>query len=212
MAFHLKNASCVVLGTFNMYIIHPRWLAKHEIIDKGVEVGIQTNLTEPGFRFLFPQHKTTWTVAPDRIVIESDDPTIDCGALVAAVLRKLPETPFRAIGNNTVYEADRAETTALTQSLRDFLQTGSPPSGETVLQHSFSVAARLGEQREANLQMSVEQDRLELGCNVQTELRGLEDTAVACQAAERFFQDRSAIEPLVLHFFGARIGHGASNA
>lgn len=211
MAFHFKNASCVVLGTFNMYIIHPRWLARHEIIDKGAEVGIQTNLTEPGFRFLLPKHKTTWTVAPDRIVIESDDPTVDCGRLVAAVLRKLPETPLRAIGNNAVYEADSAEAAALTQPLRDFLQTGCTANGEAVLQHSFFVAAKLGEQREANLQMSVEQGRLELGCNVQTELRGLEDASIACQAAEHFFEDRSAMEPLMLHFFGARIDHGTGN-
>lgn len=50
MALKFEKASCVVVGTFNIYILRPQWLAKHEIIETGTEVGIETNLTQPGFR------------------------------------------------------------------------------------------------------------------------------------------------------------------
>src|ERR1041385_1694041 len=47
LAFRFEKASCLVLGTFNTYILHPRWLADRQIIDKGTEVQIEMNFEEP---------------------------------------------------------------------------------------------------------------------------------------------------------------------
>ena len=106
MAFQFDKASCIVVGTFNMYIFHPQWLVQREVIDEGTEIGIETNLTQPGFRFRLPKFQATLHVAPTQLVVESLDPNFDCGEVVAKVLAKLPETPVFALGNNAFYKAD----------------------------------------------------------------------------------------------------------
>jgi len=212
VAFQFKKASCVVAGTFNMYLIHPKWLAKHEIIEQG-EVGIHFNLAQPGFRFVPTKHKVIWTVAPDRLVIESEDPATDCGATAAAVLRKLPETPLFGIGNNVVYRADISEMAALARPIRHFLETSSPAPDQTLAQRSFHVAVKQGEHQTTNLQVSVKEDGIELLCNVHTELRDREDAnQAAVDAAGQFFRDRTAVKPLIQHFFAAEIEHAPDNA
>ena len=194
-----------------MYIVHPKWLARHEIIEKGA-VGIQFNLAQPGFRFIPTKHKVIWNVTPDRVTVESEDPAMDCGAKIAAVLRKLPETPLFAIGNNVVYQADLSEADALAQPIRDFLQTVSPDPEQTLAQRSFHVALKQGEQHTANLQVSIKEDGIELLCNVHTELQEREDAnQAAVEAAERFFQDRAAVKQLIQHFFSAEVEHAPNN-
>lgn len=212
MPFHFKKASCVVVGTFNMYIIHPKWLVKHDIIEQG-EVSIHFNLAQPGFRFVPTTHKVTWTVAPDRVVTESEDAAIDCGARVAAVLRKLPETPLFGIGNNVIYRADLSEMAVLASSIRDFLQTSSPDPEQTLAQRSFHVGVKGARGQVTNLQVSVKEDGIELLCNVHTEVRDREDAnQAAVDAAERFFEDRVAVKPLIHRFFAAEIEHAPDNA
>jgi len=212
VAFRFQKANCVVVGTFNMYIVHPKWLVKHEIIEQG-EVAIQFNLAQPGFRFVPAKHNVAWTVAPERVVIESEAPEMDCGARVAAVLRKLPETPLFAIGNNVVYRAGLDEIALLSQPIRDFLQTSSPAPDQTFAQRSLHVAVKQGEHQITNLQVSVKEDGIELLCNVHTELRDRDDAnQAAVDAAERFFRDRTAVKPLIQHFFAAEIEHAPDNA
>ena len=212
MAFQFKKASCVVAGTFNMYIIHPKWLVKHDIMEQG-EVGIDFNLAQPGFRLVPARHKVTWTVAPDRIVIESENPAMDCGAMAAAVLRRLPETPLFGIGNNVVYQADLSEVAVLAQSVREFLETPSPTPDQTLAQRSFHVAVKQGEHRITNLQVSVKEDGIEMLCNVHTELRDRDDAnQAAVEAAESFFQHREAVKPLAQHFFATIIKPAPDNA
>lgn len=195
-----------------MYILHPPWLTKHEIIEAGTEFSIETNLARPGFRFRFPTYEAVWSIAPDRIAAESTSRKTDCAQMVAKVLRALPETPLFAIGNNVVYAATLDELSALSHTIRDFGQPESPHDGETVVQRSFHVAVKRGEGKVANLQLSIKEEAIELGGNLHTKLDGVEDASKeAIAAAERFFQDRDSAKGLAEHFFKVKIGHDAND-
>lgn len=208
VAFRFEKASCVVVGTFNMYILHPQWLAKHKIIEEGTEVGIETNLTQPGFRFRFPKNKAIWSVAPHRLAIESQDPKTDCGETVAKILRVLPETPLFALGNNVHYQAKLSELENLSEAIREFPRTESPTPEQAVAQRTFRMGVKRGEHETVNVQISLEDDCVKLACNVHAELGNREDADdAAVDAAKRFFDDRAEVKDLAQHFFGTSIDH-----
>lgn len=213
MTFKFKKASCVVVGSFNIYIIHPKWLVKHKIIENEVEVAIQFNLEQAGFSYHIPKHKVTWNVAPDKIVVESEDPDVDCGDFLSKVLDKLPETPLFAIGNNVIYEAEKDELSLLAQPIRDFINTVSPIGSETLVQQSFHVALEREKYKITNIQLSIKNDRFVLMCNVHTELRDRSDAwEAAVLATKQLIEDRNSVKPLVHHYFGMTIEHGTYNA
>jgi hypothetical protein len=213
VAFQFEKANCVVVGTFNMYILHPPWLAKHDIIKEGTEVGIDTDLIRPGFRFRFPQYKATWMVAPDRLVVESDEPKTDCGKPVAKVLRALPETPLFALGNNVHYKAELSELKNLSEAIRRFPRAESPTRDQSVVQRTFHVGIKRSEHETINLQILLKEDSIELACNVHVELDNREKAGKAVvTAAERFFGDQAEALTLAQHFFGVSIDHGPDNA
>ncbi|HEY4761959.1 MAG TPA: hypothetical protein VIH42_15385 [Thermoguttaceae bacterium] len=212
MPFKFKKASCVVVGSFNIYIIHPKWLVKHKIIQDEVEVAIQFNLEQAGFRYHIPKHKVTWNVAPDRIVVESEDPEVDCGDFLSKMLIKLPETPLFAIGNNVIYEAEKDELNLLAQTIRDFISSVSQIGSETLVQQSFHVALERQKHEIVNLQISIKNDRIVLMSNVHTNLRDRSDSCdAAVKAAMQFIEDKNSVKPLVHHYFGMTIEHGTYN-
>ena len=202
----------MVIGTFNMYILNPQWLAKRGIIEKGTEVGIETNLAQPGFRFRFPKSKAIWNVAPDRLTIESQSPETDCGQMAANILRVLPETPLSAMGNNFHYQAEPSELENLLAAIREFPRAESPTSGQVVSQRTFHVGVKRAEHETVNLQLSLEDDYMKLACNVHTELGNREDANdAAVAAAKRFVGDRAEAKSLAQHFFGTSIDHDIDN-
>jgi len=211
VAFQFRKASCVVVGTFNIYILHPQWLTKHGIVAEGTELAIETNLSQPGFRFQFPNSRSTWSIAPVRIGVESQDPDMDCGRVVASILRALPETPLLALGNNVVYQADLGELATLSAAIRDFPRNQRADEGEMVVQRTFHAGVKHGENATFNLQLSLTADSVELVCNVHTALESLADAnAAAVAAAEQFIENRRRSRTLAQHFFGASI-HDDSN-
>lgn len=213
MAFRFQKASCVVVGTFNMYILHPQWLTKHRIIEPGMDVEVETNLTQPGFRFRFPKYKAAWNVTPNRLVVESHDPATDCGGVVAKLLNVLPETPLFALGNNVHYQAELSERDNLSPPIRDFPDTKAPAKEQSVLQWTFHTAVKRSERATVNLQMALKEDGIELVCNVHNELGNVENAnKVAVAAAERFLDDRAETKALAQHFFGTSIEHGPDNS
>jgi hypothetical protein len=213
VAFKFEKAGCVVVGTFNMYILHPQWLERHKIVEPDVAVQIETNMTQPGFRFRFPKDKAIWSVAPNRLAIESQDPRNDCGQTVAKILRALPETPLFAMGNNVHYRAELSERETLSPSIRDFPEPGPLSGGQSVLRRAFHTTVKCSDRMTVNLQMSLEEDSIELACNVHDELGNSENAnEVAVTAAERFFDNRAEIEALAQHFFGASIDHDPHNS
>ena len=178
---------------------------QHGIIEEGTEVLIETNFTQPGFRFSFPQKKGSWLISPSRIAVESADALADCGSFVAKVLAALPETPLLAIGNNLNFTAPAAELSELAVEVREFPQRKVPNEGETIQQRTFHVGVRRDEHRVANLQLAVTSEQLELSCNCHTKLENRNDANRAAVAtAEEFLNDLKYLKSLALHFFGTR--------
>ena len=213
MAFRFKNASCVVAGTFNMYIVQPQWLVEIGIFSKEhtPPITIASKLDEPGFRFSSPKLAARWFVAPNCIMLDTESTTEDCGATVAKVLGSLPWTPLVGLGNNTTYTAPLSDCGALTENLQN---PPEPPNGYSLMQRSVHFAATQ-ESRIFNLQLSITQEEIELSVNVHTQLQGKgkpEASNMAQAAAKRFFQDREDAESLIQRFFRVDIDHGNSNA
>jgi hypothetical protein len=196
VAFQFKRANCVAVGTFNMYIIQPAWLAKVGILPKDVQVAIQSRLDEPGFRFSSLKLHWRWVVTPNLIQIETDRPEVDCGEVLARVFDKLPWTPLIALGNNAVYQAPLRdiESIPLALSLRRETPEGFPCVQRTLhygLKHEDTLF---------NVQLAATEDELELVVNAHTELLGHESED-AQKAARRFFEDRHTGERLTKDLF-----------
>ena len=64
MTFKLTKSSCVAVGTFNQYILHAKWLADEEVIERGTEYRMEFNLNSPGHKILFPRLNLTCVVTP----------------------------------------------------------------------------------------------------------------------------------------------------
>lgn len=204
VSFRFKKASCVVVGTFNMYIVQPAWLAKIGIIPQGIQVGIASRVDQPGFRYISPKLHSRWFVSPSKIEVEAEDPDEDCGGTAAKVLTALPWTPLTAIGNNTVYVASLEEL----KSLPDVARCRVPvPSGYDLAQTSLHYGLKEGD-RVFNLQLSMTEEEIELSANVHTDLVG-RDSEYAQAAARRFLQDRKDAEALIKHLFKTSIDYAA---
>lgn len=196
-----------------MYILHPQWLVKHEIIEAGTDVGIETNLTQPGFRFRFPDRKAIWNVTPNRLVIESSDPDFDCGDAIARVLRILPETPLFGLGNNVHYQADLSEMGQLAPAIRDYPRTAALEPDQSVAQRTFHVAVKRTKHETVNLQVSLKEEEIELACNVHNDVgKHDEPNEAAVAAAKCFFDHRDECKTLAQHFFGTSIDHDSTDA
>jgi hypothetical protein len=206
VAFTFKKASCVVAGTFNMYVIQPPWFTKIGIFPKGIEVAIGTHLDEPGFRYAPTKNPFRWFVTPHRVEVETRDPEGDCGAPMASVLEALPWTPLVALGNNVIYTAPLADLDGLRE---EFRRSPQAPEGYAMKQRSM----HFGLSREGavmNLQLSITPEELELSVNTHTELRKKESED-AQAAARRFIQDRRDAETLIQQLFGVSVEYGNRN-
>jgi len=206
MAFRFKKANTVVIGTFNIYIIQPAWLAEVGIIPRDIPVEIFSKLDEPGFRFSSPKLSTRWIVTPSFVQVESEKVDEDCGGAMARVLNRLPWTPLVALGNNTVFHSslDDLENIASLEVLERV-----PPSGFGFAQKSIHYGLKR-EQTIFNLQLSITEDQVELTVNAHTELRGRKSDD-AQRAAERFFEDRKTGEKLIAELFKVSMTHAKSD-
>jgi hypothetical protein len=202
VAFQFKRANCVAVGTFNMYIIQPAWLAEVDIIPKGIPVEIYSKLDEPGFRFTSPKMPTRWIVTPSRIQVESDRPDEDCGGAMARVFEQLPWTPLVALGNNTIYRAslDELAHLRLFASLKQ-----DPPTGFEFAQKTVHYGLKRGE-TVFNLMLALTEDELEVSVNAHTELQGHKSDE-AQLVARRFLQDRETAEVLIDELFDASVNY-----
>lgn len=71
------------------------------------EPEVQVDFSRPGFRFLYEKDGFTFTVEPSKLVVETDQQALHCGVVLSAILRKLPQTPLIAVGNNYIFEANQ---------------------------------------------------------------------------------------------------------
>jgi hypothetical protein len=200
VAFQFKRANCVAVGTFNMYIIQPAWLAKVGIIPKGIGVAIESKLDEPGFRFSSPKLPVRWYVTPSRIQVETHSADADCGEPVASVFKWLPETPLVALGNNAIYQATLDDLQAI-PCISSFWREG--PEGFKSVQRTLHYGLQRDE-TVFNVQLAITEKNLEVSVNAHTELRERATEDVQ-KAARRFFEDRQTGERLIEHLLQVRV-------
>ena len=202
MAFLYTKSNCIALGTFNMYIIQPTWLAKQGIIPDAIEIKIEANLEEPGLRFSSPSLASQWLVTPARLAVESEEWDEDCGSQIAKVIDKLPWTPLVAIGTNTVYEARLSD---LPKPLRFLHDDKHPklPRGFRKEQTSYVITVRKTD-RVFSLHIALHKDKIELKTNVHTHVKDKGSTH-ANQAAKAFVSNRTEAEKLLVKLFGIKV-------
>jgi hypothetical protein len=206
VAFRFKKASSVAVGTFNMYIVQPAWLAKIGLIPAGTQMTIASKLDEPGFRFFSPKLRSRWFVTPGRIEVETESHEEDCGTLLATVLEQLPWTPLLGIGNNAIYTAGLDELERL-PSLGCFSPTG--PEGYELAQRTFHLGVSRQEET-FNLQLAIMKEEIEISANTHRETRG-DESSVAQETARKFFDHRRESEKLLRSLFQAEIDYGTAN-
>lgn len=210
MTFLFKQASSVVVGTLNMYILHPQWLIDHQIIPDDTKVAIQSSLDKPGIRLHFPSLKCIWTVEPTRLQIQTDDFEFDCGELTGKVLHRLPETPIIAVGSNSTYIAPLDDLESLL-TLKDFPSFDELLEDGEISQRTFHVAVERPNGAVANLQLSVTDDEVELALNVHTDQKDKPIARNAVAPAQRFVADQQDARSLAHKLFGAEISYATSN-
>lgn len=208
MAFQFHQASFVVAGTFNIYIIRPDWLGKIGLLPEGSEVKIEGQLDQPGFRLSSPKLGAQWTVLPNRLILETDNPNENCGETIERILEALPWTPLMALGCNVAYRGDASAIEGW-QEKTAFPPAGAPERCE-LQQRSWHVAVKQGEQL-FNLQVSELEDCIEIRVNAHTELKN-QDIDFARKTARQFFQHRQTSLSLIRDIFNARIEDANNNS
>jgi len=185
--FRFKKSAAVAVGTFNIYIVQPRWLAQIGLINKEFRVRIESDFTRPGFRFDDPGSPIRWNVRPDRLVLEGSAFGTDCGAPLVKVLRTLKWTPLTGIGTNLEFEADWS----ILESLKCKMPDCPPPPGYEGGQKTWHSAFSRGEQV-FNFQVSANPHSLEhegkrmafLSINVHTEISKETDQTKASEKGQ----------------------------
>lgn len=198
MGFRFQSSSCVVVGTFNIYIIQPKLLLEMGVIPTDCKVKLQSDFSHPGIRFELGDVR--WNVRPERLAVESKNPEIDCGIAIGRLLEQLVWTPTMAVGVNTVFLGD-AETE---QQLPEHFKLPTTAKFETV-QRTCHVSCRSGDSV-LNLQLNYNagkegaQPAVQLMLNVHTNLSEKNETrtqielnASARQACNSFLKQREEV-------------------
>lgn len=204
MGFQFKNATCVAVGTFNIYIIQPAWLKEIGLIPEGVEgVMLETDLTQPGFRMKLPD--ITWRVAPTKISLETSDWAVDCGANLAVVMEKLPWTPLKAFGVNCHFEAPVSEVQSVLEKWSHPAMRSRIPDGCELKQTGWHVSVAKARQV-YNLNVTVRGDVALAFANVHTDLSD-QDADRAKDVAGSAFSLRDTAVELVSSILGVQVFH-----
>lgn len=162
MKFRFKSASCVVVGTFNIYVVQPRLLVEMGVFEKGTHFRIDQDLSQPGVRLSMDEIK--WVIRPDRLLVESQKREADCGTPLGQILSKLVWTPVFAVGTNIVLESDEVDESQFPEKCR-------LPYVENSLQRTIHLSTKR-ENRILNVQVAANEEdvrRYEIKLNVHTD-------------------------------------------
>ncbi len=103
-SFRFHNSSVVAVGTFNIYVLQPENLARMNAIRSEKKVLVMGDLSAPGVRIV--DGDVNWIIRPDRVSIESNNPSSNCGEKLARVTDSLIWTPIVAIGMNVTFRGE----------------------------------------------------------------------------------------------------------
>lgn len=210
MPFKLKEASCVAVGTFNIYVFQLPFFVQTRLVDEGVLVKFEQDLSQPGFRITFPNpYQINWVVRPDRIVATTNDPDADCGVALSTILHTLPGTPIRAIGINFEFQTSHEEFGQMPVS-----QTLESIARGDVSQKAIHVGLEESP-HVLNIQISKTSTGVDLNCNFHTEINEatsgkrsrVEQSQFAADISKRFAEFRTRATNRVHEVFGVDLSY-----
>lgn len=171
--FEFKGSSCVVVGTFNITIIQPKWLVESEIIESDSNFHLQFDMQSPGIRFKLPDKDgQDWNVRPDRLSVSSNVLGVDCGKPISEVLSRLPWTPIMAVGCNVNFGCPVKDFSSL-DHLRDcsnIFNTSNISSDYKFKQRTWHFSVER-EDTVFNVQIAETEDEIELLLNVHADTK-----------------------------------------
>lgn len=217
MPFSFSKASCIAIGTFNIYIVQPPFLKESGAVDiKGETWEVETDLSQPGFRYEFEELNLRCAVRPDRFIAETNKPEVDCGLVVNKAIGNLKWTPLNAIGMNAQFSTtDREEIGEIQRRHFPVL----PNSDKLVLDHRavrVSILSDLSDGQVFNLQLSIKEGVAEISVNSHSQIadRGTREqiSELALDLTSKFFEYRKVCTELASSLLGLRFDHVNDNA
>jgi hypothetical protein len=176
VAFRFQKSSCVVVGTFNIYIVQPHLLLEINAVNADDkpdgEIKFEADFSQPGFRFEFMDQKIKCTVRPDRFLVESDDSAVDCGRVVGTLVQTLRYTPFMALGINSHYSTDNADD--IQNLCREYLPNFQDAQAASIKQRTVHAAVSVGS-AVVNLQVALKENVADFSANCHVQLDGKGD-------------------------------------
>ena len=164
---------------------------------------IAGDLTQPGIRFVVDG--STWNVRPERLSVESTDPDLDCGKLIAKVLSKLRWTPVMAIGSNFTFTTNAARDSGIPVDFK------LPSSKKHKFSSRVSQVTVPHDDREVVIQLTAEETGFTLLLNNHTDIQAkrldgkqLVRSRRARSACELFFEHREQSVQLAKSILGGQ--------
>ncbi|QDT83657.1 hypothetical protein [Gimesia chilikensis] len=203
--FKFKKSSCVVVGTFNTYIIQPHWLSEVGIFPSGATVEILTDIRNPGIRFSLSEQPENdnriWNVRPDRLSVESTTLGVDCGEPIARVLEELQWTPIDAVGCNIIFDSHIDHYDKISHLFND----SENIEGYKTIQRAWHRTLA-SETRQFNIHITVEDEKILLTLNSNTDAKTLgsirESNSKAQLACKEFKQQTEEVHKIAQTLFG----------
>jgi hypothetical protein len=197
MAFNFLRSASVAIGSFNIYIIQPKWLGSKGFVKEGTDLTIETTLDEPGLRISANGYPFRWVVTPSKIAIETKDEAADCGKVMASLLRYLPETPLTAVANHTVYSSPTDKTVPQPPAF----PCVAPMEGYDVTESAYLIAVRSPSDSYNLLIQYNATGQAELLVSSYCPIRSDEGSRLAASHVERFQEHKRTGLVLAKHHF-----------
>jgi hypothetical protein len=196
MPLSLETAQALAIGSFNPHIISPEWLVKNKVCEDA-EVEIRFMPLSQGLAFSFKD--VQWQIDSRLLMVASRKE--NCGNLVAAVIRLLPHTPVRQVGNNFHYAASRDDWNQSSLPMLGSARDGGLGDFGRLEQTRWGCVLRKDEVR---VEVTVAQDEPGMAVlfNFHRETKSAED---ACKAAESFESDRQRSRDILGRLAGQEV-------
>jgi hypothetical protein len=192
----LETAQTLALGPFNPHIITPEWLVKHKVCEDA-EVEIRFIPLSQGLAFGFKD--VQWHIDSRLLMVASRKE--NCGEFVARVVRLLPHTPVRAVGNNFHYACGKAEWGRSPLPMIGESRSGGLDEFGRVEQTRWACVIRRDDVR-AELTVAEDEPGMAVLFNFHRETKSAEE---ACTAAGHFESDHRWSQEMLRRFFGQEV-------
>jgi len=197
----------VAAGTFNTYVIHPKWLVEVGLLREGAKGKMLSDFRRPGIRYSSDEIPYEWDIRPDRVMLITKKPDVDCGKDLATVIESLPWTPLGGVGVNAEFIGTPADIEGLPDNRG--LQTWEIPGEYGLKQRTLHVGLVRGPHI-FNLQIA-QHEKVELSINIHTELSDKgpqkEISELAQETCRNFFALREEGTKLAKQLFGVELSY-----